>query len=60
MIVGRHINTTKQADVWEGIPVGFLVHVSKSNFNTRERALKNFKDQMEFKYNETSVQVTRF
>ena len=34
---------TKQAAGREGGPAGFLVHVSKSNINNIERALKKFK-----------------
>ena len=34
---------TKQAAGREGGPAGFLVHVSKSNLNNLERALKKFK-----------------
>ena len=34
---------TKQADGREGVPAGFLVHVSKSNLNNLKRALKKFK-----------------
>ena len=34
---------TKQAAGNEGGSAGFLVHVSKSNFNNLERALKKFK-----------------
>ena len=40
-------------------PAGFLVHVSKSNLNNLERALKKFKASIGFKYDATSVQVHR-
>ena len=36
---------TKQEAGREGGHAGFLVHVSKSNLNKLERALKKFKDQ---------------
>ena len=34
---------TKQADGREGVPAGFLVHVSKSSLINFERGLKKFK-----------------
>ena len=37
---------TKQADGMEGVPAGFLVHVSKSNLNNFESALKKFKSSI--------------
>ena len=50
---------TKQAARWEGGPVDFLVHVSKSNLNNLERELKKFMGQLGFKYDATSVIITR-
>ena len=38
--------TTKQAAGRVGGPAGFLVHVSMSNLNNLERALKKFKDSI--------------
>ena len=52
-------NASKQAERREMCPVGFLVHVSKSNINNIERALKKFKVSIGFKYDATSVQVNR-
>ena len=42
-LLGDIITATKQAVGIEGGPAGFLVHVSKSNSNNLERALKKFK-----------------
>ena len=50
---------TKQAAGREVGPAGFLVYVSKSNLNNLERALKEFKASIGFKYDATNVQVTR-
>ena len=41
---------TKQAAGREGVPAGFIVHVSKSNLNNLERALKYLSLQLGFKY----------
>ena len=41
--LGDISTATKQAAGREGDPVGFIVHVSKSNLNNLERALKKFK-----------------
>ena len=43
LVVGKHINATKQAAGRERCPADFLAHVSKSNINNLERALKKFK-----------------
>ena len=40
-LLGDIPTATKQAAGWEGGPVGFRVHVSKSNLNKLERALRN-------------------
>ena len=53
--LGDMPTATKQAAGWEGGPAGFLVHVSKSNLNNLERALKKFMAQLGFKYGATSV-----
>ena len=42
-LLGDIPTATKQAAEWEGSPAGFLVHVSRSNLNNLERALKKFK-----------------
>ena len=42
-LLGDIPTATKQAAGREGGPAGFLVHVSKSNLNNLERALKKFK-----------------
>ena len=39
---------TNQAAGMEDIPIDFLVHVSKSNLNNLERALKKFRLQLGF------------
>ena len=57
-LLGDIPTATKQAVYWEGGPAGFLVHVSKLNLNSRERALKKFKAFLGFKYDAISVQVT--
>ena len=44
----------------EGGLAVFFVHVSKSNLNNLERALKKLRLQLGFKYNPTSVQVLEF
>ena len=43
LLLGDIPTATKQAAGREGGPAGFLVHVSKSNLNNIERALKKFK-----------------
>ena len=43
LVVGRHIQSTKQAAGKEWGTAGFLVHVFNSNLNKLERALKKFK-----------------
>ena len=43
LIVGDIPTVTKQAAGREGGPAGFLVNVSKSNFNNLESALKKIK-----------------
>ena len=45
-LLGDIPTATKQAEEREGVPEGLLVHVSKSNFNNFERALKKFKLQL--------------
>ena len=45
-LLGDIPTATKQAEGREEVPEGFLVHVSKSNFNNFERALKKFKLQL--------------
>ena len=42
-LLGDIPTATEQAAVREGIPAGLLVHVSKSNLNNLERALKKIK-----------------
>ena len=42
-LLGEIPTATKQAAGREGDPAGFLVHVSKSNLNNLERALKKIK-----------------
>ena len=59
-LLGDIPTATKQAAGREGVPSGFLVHVSKSNLNNLERALKKFKAYIGFKYDATSVQVLEF
>ena len=49
----------KQHEGMEGVPAGILVHVSNSNLNNLERDLKKIRFRFVFKYDATSVQVTR-
>ena len=42
-LLGDIPTATKQAKEREEGPAGFLVHVSKSNLNNLDRALKKFK-----------------
>ena len=42
-LLGDIPTATKQAAGMEGGPAGFLVHISKSNLNNLERALKKCK-----------------
>ena len=58
-LMGDIPTATKQAARRKGNPAGFLAHVFKSNLNNQERALKKFKAALVFKYDATSVQVTR-
>ena len=58
-LLGDIPTATKQAAGNERGPAGFLVHVSNSNLNNLERALKKLRIQLVFKYDATSVQVTR-
>ena len=58
-LLGDIPTATKQAAGKTVGPAGFLVLVSKSNLTNLERALKNFKLQLEFKYDWKIVQVTR-
>ena len=48
LLLGDIPTATKQAAGREGGPAGFLVHVSKSNLNNLERALKKFKASIGF------------
>ena len=45
-LLGAISTATKQAARREGGTTGFLVHVSKSNLNNLERALKKIKDSI--------------
>ena len=58
-LLGDVPTATNQTFGREGGLVGFLVHVSKSNLNNLERALKNLRLQLGIKYDATSVQVAR-
>ena len=58
-LLGDIPTATKLAVGSEGGPAGSLVHVSKSNLNNLERALKKFNIQLFLKYDETRVQVIR-
>ena len=59
-LLGDIPTATKQASGMEGSPAGFLVHVSNSNLNNFERALKKFKASIGLLFmKSTSVQVTR-
>ena len=51
-LLGDIPTVIKQAAGSEGGPAGFLVHVSKSNLNKLERALKKLRLQLGFKYEE--------
>ena len=59
-LLGDILTATKQTKGKEWGPAGLLVHVSKSNLNKLERALKKFKASIGFKYDVTSVQVIEF
>ena len=58
-LLGDITTATKQKAVSEGGTASFLIHVSKSNLNNLEGALKNLRLQLGFKYDAKSVQVTR-
>ena len=47
-LLGDIQTATKQTARREGGPADFLVHVSKSNLNNLERALKKFKGPVGF------------
>ena len=49
-LLGDIPTATKQTAGREKGPTGFFLHVSKSNLNNLERALKKFKPQLGFKY----------
>ena len=58
-LLGDIPNATKQAAGREWSPAGFLVYVSKSNIIILKEPKRNLRLQLGFKYEATSVQVTR-
>ena len=59
-LLGDIPTATKQAAGNKAGPVCFIVHVSKSNLNNLERALKKFNISLSFKYDATSVHNSWF
>ena len=54
-LLGDITTATKKAVGSEESPAGFFVHVSKSNLNNLERALKKFKASIKVIYSATSI-----